>query len=151
MSKISKTDVTNGKREVFRNWKKKLLSVTEDYAELDKKAINVMNEFKTGKDYTKAQIKDLMGEMEEIRLAVVSLKIPQGFSDEITDELNRMKVDYQNGNNDRQAGLWKIAMFNDGIGSRAVTISGIDSCIKTSGEFFMHYQRRMKEFDRIFE
>ena len=152
LANISSSDVTEEQRSRYIEWYRILNSKISTYPDLDAKALHIMDEFKAGRitKSSREKVNSTWEEMDVIRLSLLKFNSPTGFSPAIDEELHRMLSDYRDGINDRMAGLWRVVMYCDGQLTIQEAKAEVDSCLKTSGNYFSNYERRRKEFQRIF-
>lgn len=152
LSNVSSSEIIEKQRLQYREWHKNFIEKIANYKELDSSAVKIMEDFKSGKinKSSRTKVNSVWQDMDVIRDSLLNIDCPKGFSLAIDDELWRMAADYQGGINDRMAGLWQIVMYCDGDLTLSEAKIEVDSCLKTSGDFFVHYEKRQREFHRIF-
>lgn len=152
LTSISKGKVSEQQRLEYNEWLQTFNSKISTYSNLDNKALQIMDEFKAGRitKSSRAAVNNVWEQMDVVRLSLLNFNTPKGISSAIDEELLRMLSDYRGGINDRMAGLWRIVMYCDGQLTLQEAKTEVDSCLKTSGDYFANYERRRKEFQRIF-
>lgn len=152
LATVSNNEITDQQRSKYREWDSTFKTKISGYVTLDKKAIQIMEDFKAGKimKSSKDKVESVWNDMDSVRVSLLNMETPKQFSSAIDDEWWRMLADYRGGVNDRMAGLWQIVMYCDGGLNLEEAKNEVNSCLKTSNDYFSHYTDRQKEFNRIF-
>jgi hypothetical protein len=149
---ISRNDVNDGQRKTYNEWINSFDNKISGYQELDVRALKTIDDFKAKKisKSSKGKVEDLWNQMDTIRMSLIDLQTPK-FSAAIDKQLWKISGDYCSGVNDRQAALWKIIEYTDGVRSYDETMGLVNDCVKTSDEFFDSSKKIRTEFTKIFE
>lgn len=151
ISAVKPEEISLKNKQIYKNWEQSIARIAKEYPSIDKAILKIFDDFINQKrKISKAEVMRIWEQADDIREQLIDIKSPQGISPAVDDHLWRMASDYRNGINDRQAGLWRIIEYLDQKNTFSDTVESVNSCLKTSSEFFKYYGHRKNEFNRIF-